>query len=199
MTVSIEAVLSAPLLLDFSTVKLTDEQFYLLCMQNPEKKLELTASGVLMVMAPVGGESGKRESALGTDVNIWNRSTRLGEVFSSSTIFKLPDGSQRSPDVAWVKSSRWEALTPEEREKFPPIAPDFVIELRSRTDRLSYLQKKMAEYQANGVRLGWLINPQEQQVEIYRIDQPVEVVQSPVSLSGEDVLPGFTLLLTTIW
>ncbi len=101
--------------------------------------------------------------------------------------------------MAWVKSSRWEALTPEEREKFPPLAPDFVIELCSRTDRLSDLQKKMGEYQANGVRLGWLINPQEQQVEIYRIDQPVEVVQSPASLSGEDVLPDFTLLFTTIW
>ncbi|CAN1212406.1 Uma2 family endonuclease [Tumidithrix helvetica PCC 7403] len=199
MTVSVETSLSEPLLLDFSTVKLTDEQFYLLCMQNPEKKLELTAAGVLIVMAPVGGESGKEEARLNAKVFNWNEDTQLGEVFSSSTIFKLPNGSQRSPDVAWVKLNRWQALTLELRKKFPPIAPDFVIELRSESDRLSDLQAKMREYQENGVRLGWLIDPQERTVEIYRCGQEVEILKSPNSLNGEDVLPDFVLNLSPLW
>ncbi len=190
---------TALLPLDLSTVNFTDEQFYQLCIANPEQPLELTATGILIIISPVGGESGSYESELGSDVIIWNRRTRLGKAFSSSTIFKLPDGSQRSPDVAWVELSRWEALTEEERQKFPPLAPDFVIELRSQSDRLSSLQSKMREYQANGVRLGWLINPQQQQVEIYRLGREVEVLQSPTTLSGEDVLPGFTLDLGTIW
>jgi Uma2 family endonuclease len=151
MTIFTDATIPSPLCLDFSTVKLTDEQFYQLCIKNSDRKLELTAQGVLIVMAPVGGESGNREADLITDLNNWNRRTQLGKVFSSSTIFKLPDGSQRSPAAAWVKSSRWEALTMEERKKFPPLAPDFVIELRSETDRRSDLQTKMEEYQANGV------------------------------------------------
>jgi Uma2 family endonuclease len=185
--------------LDLSTLKLTDEQFYQLCIANPEQPLELTAAGVLVVMPPVGGESGSYESELGADVINWNRRTQLGKVFSSSTVFKLPDGSQRSPDVAWVERSRWEALTQEERKKFPPLAPDFVIELKSETDRLPKLQSKMQEYRDNGVRLGWLINPQDRTVEIYRLGQEVEVVQSPLSLSGEDVLPDFTLEINSIW
>jgi Uma2 family endonuclease len=129
----------------------------------------------------------------------WNEATQLGEVFSSSTVFKLRDGSQKSPDVAWVRLDRWNSLTPEEQEKFPPIVPDFVIELRSRTDNLSVLQAKMAEYRANGVLLGWLINPQDRQVEIYRIDREVEILQSPTTLSGEEILPDFTLDLSAIW
>ncbi len=184
---------------DLSTLKLTDEQFYQLCVTNPEQPLELTATGVLIVMSPVGGESGRRELKLGGQLLNWNEATGLGEAFSSSTIFKLPLGSQRSPDAAWVERDRWDALTLDEQEKFPPLAPDFIIELRSRTDSLLDLQKKMAEYRANGVRLGWLINPQAQQVEIYRLGREVEVLQSPTSLSGEDVLPGFTLDLTRIW
>jgi Uma2 family endonuclease len=184
---------------DLSTLKLTDEQFYQLCVTNPEQPLELTAQGVLIVMPPVGGESGKREFRLSGQLFTWNEVSELGEAFSSSTIFKLPLGSKRSPDVAWIERSRWDAIAPEEQAKFPPIAPDFVIELRSGTDNLSDLQQKMAEYQANGVRLGWLINPQQQQVEIYRLGQEVEVIQSPMALSGENVLPGFTLDLQKIW
>ncbi len=184
---------------DLSTLKLTDEQFYQLCITNPEQPLELTATGVLIVMSLVGGESGRRELKLGGQLLNWNEATGLGEAFSSSTIFKLPLGSQRAPDAAWVERDRWDALTLEEQEKFPPLAPDFVIKLRSRTDSLLDLQTKMVEYQANGVRLGWLINPQAQQVEIYRLGREVEVLQSPTSLSGEDVLPGFMLDLTRIW
>jgi Uma2 family endonuclease len=184
--------------LNLSTLKLTDEQFYQLCIANPEQPLELTAAGVLIVMSPVGGESGNKELELGTDLTIWNRTTELGKVFSSSTIFKLPLGSQRSPDVAWVELSRWNALTDEQREKFPPLAPDFVIELRSRTDKLPELQAKMLEYRDNGVRLGLLINPQDRQVEIYRLGREVEVLQSPSSIDCEDVLPGFELNLDRI-
>ncbi len=122
----------------------------------------------------------------------------LGKVFDSSTGFKLPNGADRSPDGAWVRLERWEALTPQQRQKFPPLAPDFVVELRSGTDKLKPLQDKMQEYRDNGVRLGWLIDPHNQRVEIYRPEKDVEVLQSPISLSGEDVLPGFVLDLSQI-
>ncbi|MFZ4639572.1 MAG: Uma2 family endonuclease [Nodosilinea sp.] len=185
--------------LDISTLQLTEEQFYQLCIANPEHLLELTAEGVLIVMAPVGGESGNKEMELGADLTLWNRQTRLGKVFSSSTIFKLPLGGKRSPDAAWVELSRWNELDSENREKFPPLAPDFVIELRSPADELSALQEKMIEYRNNGVRLGFLINPQDRQAEIYRLDQEVEILQAPGTLSGENVLPGFVLDLSWIW
>jgi Uma2 family endonuclease len=144
-------------------------------------------------MPPVGGLSGNRESNLIGELWLWNRQTKLGKVFSSSTIFTLPNGAKSSPDVAWVKSDRWESLTLEEQEKFPPLCPDFVIELRSRTDSLSQLQEKMQEYLNSGLQLSWLINPQEQQVEIYRPNQAIEIVQLPTILSGEKVLPEFIL------
>ncbi|NEP18727.1 MAG: Uma2 family endonuclease [Leptolyngbya sp. SIO4C1] len=184
----------SPLTLDFSQAHLTDEQFYRLCLANPTVQLERTAKGLLVVMPPVGGESGNRELELGLDLGLWNRQTRLGKVFSSSTIFNLPGGGDRSPDAAWVELSRWEALTPEERQKFPPLAPDFVMELRSRTDSLDKLHEKMQEYLASGVRLGWLFNPQQdQQVEVYRPGHSTEVRSLPTTLSGEAVLPGFIL------
>ena len=185
--------------LNLSSLKLTDEQFYQLCITNPEQPLELTSEGVLIVMPPVGGESGNREADLLIDLGIWNRQTQRGKVFSSSTVFKLPLGSQRSPDAAWIELSRWNALSADDRSKFPPLAPDFVIELRSRTDKLSDLQEKMLEYRDNGVRLGLLINPQDRIVEIYRIDRAIEVIESVNSIDCDDVLPGFSLDLTKIW
>lgn len=184
-----------PVILSLDTVELTDEQFWRLCQQNRDFQLERSARGELIVMSPVGGKSGNREADLITDLNLWNRQTRLGKVFSSSTIFKLPGGGDRSPDAAWVKLKRWEALSEEEQEKFPPICPDFVIELRSRTDQLKPLQQKMQEYLDSGLLLGWLINPQDKQVEIYRPNQAVEIVKFPIDLSGEEVLPGFILKL----
>jgi Uma2 family endonuclease len=186
-------LLTLPLKVNLDRVQFTDEQFYQLCLSNPELTIERDAEGRLIVMSPVGGDSGSREMDLGGEVYIWNRQTQLGKVFSSSTLFKLPGGGDRSPDVAWVELSRWEALTPEQRQKFPPIAPDFVIELRSRSDNLQTLQDKMLEYLQSGVRLGWLFNPQNQQVEIYRQGQTKEVRSLPTQLSGEDVLPGFVL------
>lgn len=185
--------LTLPLVFDMSRVHLTDEQFYQLCVSNPEISLERNAQGALIITSPVGGDSGSRELELGTDLSLWNRQTKLGKVFSSSTLFRLPGGGDRSPDAAWVELSRWQALNPEQRQKFPPLAPDFVIELRSRTDDLKTLQAKMQEYLDSGVRLGWMFNPQEQQVEIYRQGQLKEVRQLPTELSGESVLVGFLL------
>lgn len=186
----------SPLTLNLDTVHLTDEQFYTICQNNRELKFERTAKGKLIIMSPVGGESGNREANLMIDLGIWNRQTDLGFTFSSSTIFKLPNGADRSPDAAWIRKERWQALTPEQRRKFPPIAPDFVIELRSATDDLETLRQKMQEYMDAGVQLGWLINPQQQQVEIYRPGQEVEVKNLPTELSGEQVLPGFSLTLS---
>jgi len=187
-----------------TTVTLTDEQFYQLCIANEEHRMELTAEGDLMIMPPTGGESGIRNSDLNADLVIWNRQTRLGYVFDSSTIFKLPNGAKRSPDVSWVIRERWEALSPDDRRRFPPLCPDFVIELRSETDSLPPLQRKMEEYLANGLRLGWLLDPQTPLAEIYRPDREVETLnfstqQISPSLSGESVLPEFILNLTSIF
>ncbi len=135
-----------PLQVDLKHVGLSDEQFYQLCITNPDLNIERSAEGILLFMSPVGGDSGNREIELGTDLTNWNRKYKLGKVFSSSTIFKLPSGGDRSPDVAWVELSRWQALTHEQCQKFPPIAPDFVIELRSRTDSLAMLQGKMQDH-----------------------------------------------------
>jgi Uma2 family endonuclease len=181
------------------TIELSDDEFYEFCQHNSELRIERTATGALIVMPPTGGESGHRNADLTTDVNLWNRQTELGIVFDSSTVFKLPNGANRSPDVAWIMNERWNALSIEQQKKFPPIAPDFVIELRSETDALSDLQEKMQEYLDNGVRLGWLIDPQTKQVSLYRLGQPVETLQTPATLSGETVLPGFVLDLSRIF
>lgn len=183
------------LTIDFSKASLTDQQFYSLCRQNEALRFEMTAQGDLIVMSPVGGDSGRYEMSIGARVWNWNEATQLGQVFSSSTIFRLPSGAKRSPDVAWVEQSRWDALTTEEQEHFPPIAPDFVIELRSRTDDLKTLQAKMQEYLDNGVKLGWLINPQDQQVEIYQQGQAVAAKPLPVRLSGGTLMQDFSLKL----
>ena len=182
-----------------SIIKLTSEQFYQLCEENPELKLERNANGELIVMPPTGGETGKRNSTANAQIWTWNDRTELGEVFDSSTGFTLPNKADRSPDVSWVEKSRWSALTPEQREKFIPLCPDFVIELVSPSDSLKKTQEKMQEYMENGCRLGWLINRKKREVEIYRPGQDVEVLQSPLTLSGENVLPGFVLNLQKIW
>ncbi len=174
---------------------LTREQFYQLCLQNPELQLERNPKGELIIMSPVGGETGQKEANLIFQISLWNYHSQLGIVFSSSTIFSLPSGGDRSPDVAYVSLERWENLTQEEREGFPPICPDFVIELRSKSDRLKPLQEKMQEYIDSGLKLGWLIDPRQKQVEIYRPQTAVEIVKMPASLSGEDVLPELNITL----
>jgi Uma2 family endonuclease len=189
-------MVTSPLTLSLDQVALSDEQFYHICQNNRELKFERTTQGDLIIMSPVGGESGNREADLLIDLGIWNRQTGLGFIFSSSTIFKLPNGADRSPDVAWIRREKWLALSQQQRQKFPPLAPDFVIELRSATDKLETLRYKMLEYQEAGVLLGWLINPQQQQVEIYRLQREVEIYNLPAALSGETVLPGFCLRLS---
>ena len=184
------------------SVGLTDEQFYQLCIANEPWQLELTQTGELIIMPPTGGESGIRNSDLITELNLWNRKTKLGKVFDSSTEFKLPNGAYRCPDAAWVKLERWEALTKDEKRRFPPLCPDFVIELRSESYSLAKLGAKMREYQENGARLGWLIDPQTPSVEIYRPGQDVEVLnfsfERPPQVSGEEVIRGFVLDLMII-
>jgi Uma2 family endonuclease len=182
-----------------SILKLTDEQFHRLCQDNPELKLERTATGELVIMSPTGGETGKQNSDLNLELGLWNRQTRLGVVFDSSTGFKLPNGAERSPDVAWIPQDRWDALTPSQRQRFLPLCPDFLIELLSPSDTWEAGGAKMQEYQDNGSRLGWLIEPASRRVAIYRTGQPVEVLESPTMLSGEAVLPGFVLNLQAIW
>jgi Uma2 family endonuclease len=180
-------------------IQLTDNQFYQLCRENPEIKFERNARGELLIMPPTGGETGNRNFEISVEFGIWNRQTQLGICFDSSTCFKLPNGANRSPDVAWIRKERWDTLTPEDQEKFPPIAPDFVLELMSPSDSLKETQEKMQEYIDNGVKLGWLINSKLRQVEIYRLGQPVEILEHPKELLGEDILPRFTLNLAIIW
>jgi Uma2 family endonuclease len=179
-------------------VQLTREQFYELCKVNHDIRLERSSTGDLILMPPTGWESGKRNADLTTNLNLWNRQAQLGIVFDSSTGFSLPNGADRSPDVAWVEKARIETLAPDP-DKFLPLPPDFVIELRSATDKLATLQHKLAEYRDCGVRLGWLIDPQEKRVEIYRVDRPTEYLSQPEQLSGEEVLPGFMLVMAEIW
>ena len=181
------------------SLKFTDDKFVEMVAANKDLRLELSSQGELSIMSPTGGETGDRNLELGGQVWFWNRQNGLGKAFDSSTGFKLPNGATRSPDVSWIKIERWNALTPEQRKRFLPLCPDFVMELVSESDDLADTQAKMREYIANGLRLGWLINPKNQQVEIYRPNQEIEVLQSPTSLSGEDVLPGFILDLQPIF
>lgn len=182
-----------------SVVDLTDKQFYQLCQVNPNIRIERDAAGKLIVMPPPGGRTGKRNFSLSGQLWAWvEQNSELGVGFDSSTEFNLLNGGDRSPDAAWVKLERWEALTEQEQDGFPPICPDFVIELRSRTDSLRELQDKMNEYLASGLHWGWLIDPQNQRVEVYRQGQSVEVLQSPTTLSREDILPGFVLNLKQV-
>ncbi|MEH2231258.1 MAG: Uma2 family endonuclease [Nostoc sp.] len=179
-------------------IDLTDEQFFQMCQKNRDYRFERTASGELLIMPPTGSDTGNRNFDMVVELGIWNKQTKLGKGFDSSTGFTLPNGAERSPDASWVKIERWNALTPEQQEKFAPICPDFVVELRSRTDSLKELQEKMQEYIENGTQLGWLIDRKNKRVEIYRPDKDVEILDNPASLSGENVLPGFVLDLQQI-
>ncbi len=186
---------------------LTDEQFEQICWANQDFKFERSAQGELIVMSPTGGETGNWNSGLTGQVWFWNQQKKLGKGFDSSTGFRLPNGATRplrylrssAPDVAWIRQERWDALTPQQKKKFIPLCPDFVIELHSPSDDLEDLRAKMREYLENGASLGWLINPQDQQVEIYRPSQPIETLDRPDTLSGEAILPEFSLDLCEIW
>lgn len=186
--------------LDLNPVlSLTDDQYYELCRKNPELKLERNRAGQLIIMPPTGGETGRKNADLISQLVVWNKQKKLGVVFDSSTEFKLPLGGDRSPDAAWIKLERWRSLSDEAKKKFPPLCPDFIIELKSESDSLKELRAKMQEYLENGMTLGWLIDPQNRKVEIYKQNQDVEIINSPQTLSGEKILPELILDFTEIW
>jgi Uma2 family endonuclease len=183
----------------FFVGRISDEHFEKICSNNRDFKIEQTAEGELILMPPTLPDSGWRNNDLSTDVTIWNRKTKGGIVFDSSTYFTLPNGARRSPDVTWMKREKWESLTAGQRKKVSRIIPDFVIELRSSTDSIKVLQAKMREYIENGVRLGWLIDPKNRKVYVYRANGETEILQNPEKLSGEDVLVGFELNVREIF
>ncbi len=176
----------------------TREQFASLTQTYPELRMELTGEGRLIIMPPSGGESSNQSSTVGGWLFVWNQQNKLGLTFDANGGYNLPNGGTRAPDASWLRRDRWDVLTPEQRQKFLPLCPDFLVEVLSPTDSLAETRRKMEEYKENGARLGWLINPRRQQVEIYRLGQEVEVLDNPTSLSGEDVLPGFVLDLAGI-
>lgn len=179
--------------------KLDDADFYELCQANQDLRIERTRDGDIIIMPPTGGETGRRNFDLVGVFHAWVRADGTGVGFDSSTVFSLPNGAKRSPDLAWVKLPRWNALTTEQRRGFPPLCPDFVIELRSHTDSLTALQDKMQEYIANGAQLGWLIDPSERKVYVYRPQTADESLEDPASISGDALLKGFTLDLAEVW
>lgn len=179
--------------------QMSDEDFFELCQLNPDWRIEQTSEGDLIIMPPTGGETGKRNFTLTGRFYDWVEKDGTGVGFDSSTAFRLPNGAKRSPDLAWITRQRWEGLTAAERQVFPPLCPDFVVELRSPSDALATLQAKMAEYIANGARLGWLIDPLERRIYAYRPQTEVECLENPATISGDPVLPGFTLALQPIW
>ncbi len=176
-----------------------DDTLYELCRANRDLRIERSAEGELLIMSPTGGETGRRSLALAGRFWSWIEHDGTGVGFDSSTGFLLPNGAERSPDLAWVRRERWDALTADERERFPPVCPDFVLELRSPSDDLDELRAKMDEYIASGASLGWLVDPQERRVHVYRPGRPPEVLDDPSEVSGDPTLPGFRLELTGIW
>ena len=181
-------------------LQVTQEQFEALAAANRDLKLERTSEGELVVNPPTGGESGRRNLSISTQLGNWfEAQEELGEAFDSSTGFRLPNGANRSPDASWLSRERWESLAPQQRKGFVPLCPDFVIELRSESDSLPKLQAKMREYIDNGAKLGWLIDPQNRRVEIYRPEREVELLENPQKLSGEEILPEFVLNLRRVW
>jgi Uma2 family endonuclease len=181
------------------TDSISDQTLEQLCRENPELKFETDAKGKLVVMSPTGSESGKRNGDLFFQVELWNRQNKLGVTFDSSTGFKLSNGATRSPDVSWIALKRWNSLSDKQKRGFAPIDPDFVIELMSPTDNLGDLQPKMREYISCGVKLGWLINSDAKEVEIYRLGEDKKVITNPSNLSGEEILPGLTVDLAGIF
>ena len=178
--------------------KISETDLEKICAENPEARLETNANGELIIMSPTGSLTSEKNSDLNYQIQSWNRQYKLGKVFDSSGGFKLSNGAVRSPDVSWVTLSKWNSLSKQQQRKFAPIDPDFVIELMSPTDDLDELQRKMKEYIDCGVKLGWLINPDEKQVEIYRQQKEPEIINNPATLSGEDILPGLIVDLKDI-
>ncbi len=188
-----------PFSLDFHSARLSDEQFEELCRNNRDMKFEMSAKGELILVAPTSPDSGWKNSDLNLQVGNWSKEDGTGIVFDSSTIFTFPNKAKRSPDVSWMPREKWEAVPKAERKKFTKLVPDFVIELLSPSDSLFSTREKMEEYIDNGVRLGWLIDPMNETVHIYRQNGEIEILKNPESVSGENVLPGFALNVREIW
>ncbi|HSF31205.1 MAG TPA: Uma2 family endonuclease [Candidatus Tectomicrobia bacterium] len=189
-----------PVVLKLTPVlNLTDDQLFELCELNRDWRIEYTAQGELIVMPPTGGETGNRNAEITFQVQAWARQDRTGAAFDSSGGFKLPNGATRSPDAAWVRRARLAVLTSEQKQKFLPLCPDFVIELRSPTDNLQAVQDKMQEYLDNGAQLGWLIDPLTRRVHVYLPHRPPELLEAPNTVSADPILPGFVLDLQKIW
>ena len=201
MSTTLEITEVEPLILRFGPVfkRMTDDEFYEFCRLNEEWRIELSSEGDLIIMAPTGSKSGIRNFKLIARFAAWVEADGTGQGFDSSTMFTLPNGAKRSPDMAWIKNERWQLLNEEQQEKFAPICPDFVVELRSKTDRLATLQKKMREYMENGAQLGWLIDPREKKVYVYRPDSRTECLNNPQAVSGEPLLAGFVLNVSEFW
>lgn len=198
-TTAAELIDYIPTVLNFSPLRLTDEQFESLCRNHPDLNLEMSAEGELIIVPPTSPESGWKNTKLITKTENWSEKDKTGIVFDSSTMFTLPNGAKRSPDVSWMPKEKWNALSEREKRRFARVVPDFVIELRSPSDALEDLHEKMKEYIAVGVRLGWLIDPENKTVHVYRADGAVEVLENPGKISGEDVLKDFELDVREIW
>jgi len=179
--------------------EMNDEQFFEFCQANPDYTFERTASREIIILSPTGSESGHRNASLIVQAGVWAERDGRGLIFDSSTGFTLPNGAVRSPDLSWIQKSRWDRIPPEQRKKFAPICPDFVVELRSESDDLTMLQDKMEEYIGNGALLGWLIDPLEKQVYVYQPNAPVQQLDNPTTLSSDLPLSGFVLDLSKIW
>ncbi|MCA9795043.1 MAG: Uma2 family endonuclease [Candidatus Eremiobacteraeota bacterium] len=176
----------------------TEDEFFEFCQRHAWLKIERTASGALEIMTPTGGETSERNALLTCRLVLWARADGTGVAFDSSAGFLLPNGAERGPEASWVERSRWEALTPEQRQKFPPLCPDFVVELMSPSDSLTATRAKIQEYLDNGARLGWLLDPSRMTVEVFRPGHEAECVVEPAQLAGDPVLPGFVLELEGI-
>lgn len=177
----------------------SDEEFARFCEENPDLRIEMTKEGEMIIMMPLFPSGGNKEFELSTQFGVWVKADNTGLGFSPSTVFTLPNGAKRSPDVSWIRRERWDALSEEQKNSFTRICPEFVIELRSKTDRLKPLQAKLAEYIENGAQLGWLIDPIEKKVHVYRPAAPVETLDNPAEISGEPLLKGFVLKLADIF
>nr|WP_199300725.1 Uma2 family endonuclease [Trichocoleus sp. FACHB-90] len=179
---------------------MTDDDFFEFCQVNRGLRIERNKFGELVIMPPTGSETGNREGNIFGQLWVWSEQDGTGITFSPSAGFKLSTGAERSPDASWIKLERWNTLSPEQQQRFAPICPDFVVELRSPSDNLKPLQEKMLEYmQEPGVQLGWLIDRKNRKVYIYRPGEEVECLDNPTTVSGDRVLPGFALNMSKIW
>jgi len=201
MSATLDISVPEPVVVHFepSKLRMNDEEFFKFCQLNPELRIERTSGGDIIVMAPTGGKTGRRNARLIVAFGSWAEKDGSGQFFDSSTEFILPNGAGRAPDLSWIRNERWLALSEKQQEQFPPLCPNFVVELRSPTDRLETLRTKMQEYVANGAELGWLIDPLERKVHIFRPDLDPEALENPQQVSGEPLLKGFVLDVQVLW